>query len=57
MNEGIESLYRLYENAETGFNVSEEICFEPYIKYQSGEMSLEEMIAEADRKLSAYLNE
>ncbi len=57
MNEGVESLYKLYEKAETGFNVSEEICFAPYIKYQSGEMSLEEMTAEADRKLSAYLNE
>lgn len=57
MNEGVESLYKLYENAEIGFNVSEEICFEPYVMYQSGEMTLDEMITEADRKLSAYLNE
>ena len=57
MNEGVESFYKLYENAEIGFNVSKEICFEPYVMYQSGEITLDEMITEADRKLSAYLNE
>ena len=57
MNEGLESLYSLYENAQIGFNVSEEICFEPYVKYHSGQLTLDQMITEADRRLSAYLNE
>ncbi len=51
------SLYEVYSNAQIGFNVSEEICYDSYLKYQSGEISLDDMIAESDRKLAAYLNE
>lgn len=57
MTEGIESLYRLYEDAEIGFNVSDEICFDSYKEYHKGNLSLDQFIAEADRKLSAYRNE
>ncbi len=52
-----DSLYNLYADANIGFNVSEEICYESYVKYHSGEISLDEMVAECDRKMSAYMNE
>ncbi|MGN1423168.1 MAG: hypothetical protein ACI4XA_07320 [Oscillospiraceae bacterium] len=57
MNGGAESLYELYAAAEIGFNVSEEICFDTYKQYQRGDITLDELIAEADRKLSAYMKE
>lgn len=56
-NKGIESAYGIVSNAEIGFNIPEEIWFEPYVRYHKGEISLDEFIAEADRKLSAYRNE
>lgn len=56
-NKGIESVYNIVAAAEIGFNISEEIYFEPYQKYLSGGLTLDEFISEADRKLSAYLNE
>lgn len=43
---------RLYK-----FLISKEIYFEPYLKYLSDDLTLDAFIAEADRKLSAYLNE
>ncbi len=52
-----DSLYNLYADARIGFNISEEICYEAYVKYHGGEISLDEMIVECDRKMSAYLNE
>ena len=56
-NKGIESAYGIVSNAEIGFNIPEEIWFEPYVRYHKGEISLDEFIVEADRKLSAYRNE
>lgn len=56
-NKAIESVYEIVSGAEIGFNISEEIYFESYLQYLSGEISLEEFIDEADRRLSAYLNE
>ena len=56
-NKGIGSVYDIVSGAEVGFNISEEIFFEPYIRYHKGEISLDEFIAEADRKLSAYRGE
>lgn len=56
-NKGIESVYEIVSNAEIGFNISEEIYFESYVKYHKGEITLDEFISESDRKLSAYLNE
>ena len=52
-----DSLYNLYADAKIGFNVSEEICYESYIKYHSGEITIDEMTKECDRKMSAYMNE
>ena len=57
MNKGIGSVYEIVSSAEIGFNISEEIYFEPYISYHRGEITLEDFIAESDRKLTAYLNE
>lgn len=56
-NNGIESAYDIASAAEIGFNISDEIYFEPYIQYHKGEISIDEFISEADRKLSMYLNE
>lgn len=50
-------LYRIYENGELCFNISSEIVFDDYISYCSGNITLEELVRESDRKLSAYLNE
>lgn len=56
-NKGIESVYEIVSAAEIGFNISEEIYLNPYIEYHKGGITLDEFIAEAERKLSAYLNE
>lgn len=56
-NRGIESVYDIVSVAEIGFNISDEIYFEPYLKYLSGGLTLDEFVSEADRRLSAYLNE
>ena len=56
-NSGIQSVYDIVSAAEIGFNISEEIYFEPYLEYLSGGISLDDFISEADRRLSAYLNE
>jgi hypothetical protein len=50
-------LYRIYENGEMCFNVSSEIIFDDYIRYCSDTISLDDLVTEADRKLSAYMNE
>lgn len=50
-------LYSIYENGEICFNVSSEIIFDDYFKFCSGEITLDSLITEADRKYSAYLNE
>ena len=57
MTDGLESLYELYADAEIGFNVSEEICFDIYKQFHQGDITLDELITEADRKLSAYMKE
>ena len=50
-------LYKIYENGRICFNVSSEIIFDDYIRYCSGDTDLDSLITEADRKLTAYLNE
>lgn len=52
-----QSLYDIYENAEIAFNIPYEIYESDFNSYLSGEIDLESFITEADRKLSAYLNE
>ncbi|MCM1333592.1 MAG: hypothetical protein NC084_08790 [Bacteroides sp.] len=56
-NKAIESVYDLASAAEIGFNISDEIYFALYREYHAGALTLDEFIAEADRKLTAYLNE
>lgn len=50
-------LYGIYANGELCFNVSSEIVFDDYIRYCAGNIAPDELVSEADRKLSAYLNE
>lgn len=50
-------LYGIYENGELCFNISSEIAFDDYISYCAGNITLDELVSESDRKLSAYLNE
>ena len=52
-----QSLYEIYENASITFNVSLEIYRNDFESYVRGEIDIEKFISEADRKLSAYLNE
>ncbi len=52
-----QSLYSIYENAEITFNIPEEVYEMDFNSYINGEIDLESFITEADRKLSAYLNE
>lgn len=56
-DKGIGSVYDIVSDANIVFNISEEIYFEPYFRYHRGEITIDEFISEADRKLSAYLNE
>ncbi len=53
----VNDVYRIYENSEICFNISSEIFFDDYQNYCAGSVSLDEFISEADRKLTAYLNE
>ncbi len=53
----VNDVYQIYENSEICFNISGEIFFGDYGNYCAGSISLDEFIAEADRKLSAYMNE
>lgn len=52
-----QSLYAVYENAEITFNVPWSIYYGDFLSYMEGNTELEDFITEADRKLSAYLNE
>ncbi|MCM1298355.1 MAG: hypothetical protein NC203_05700 [Firmicutes bacterium] len=52
-----QSLYSIYENAEITFNIPWDIYYGDFLNYMEGNTELEDFIAEADRKLSAYLNE
>lgn len=53
----LDDLYEIYSNAGIEFNISFEIFRSDFEKYLRSEMSLDEFIAEADRKYSAYHNE
>lgn len=52
-----QSLYAIYENAEITFNIPWDIYYGDFLSYLDGGIELEDFITEADRKLSAYLNE
>ena len=53
----VKDLYGIYSDASICFNISEDIYRQDYEAYLSGSTDLDGFITEADRKLSAYLNE
>lgn len=53
----ISELFDIYRDSEIFFRIPDEILLEPVKQYRQGALNLDELIAEADRKLSAYLNE
>ncbi|MBD5104860.1 MAG: hypothetical protein HDT47_08380 [Ruminococcaceae bacterium] len=53
----INDLYEIYANSSVSFNVSYELYRQDYENYLAGEVTLDECIKEADRKLAAYFNE
>ena len=53
----IEELFEIYRNSEVFFRIPDEILLEPVKQYRTDALSLSDLISEADRKLSAYLNE
>lgn len=52
-----QSLYDVYANSRISFTMPWEIYQDDFESYGKGIIELEDFIAEADRKLSAYLNE
>ena len=50
-------LYEIYENSQITFTMPWEIYQDDFNSYLDGDIDLEQFITEADRKLSAYLNE
>lgn len=52
-----ESLYNIYENGVIDFIKPEEIYWPDLKKYMEGEMALDDMIRESDRRMQVYLNE
>lgn len=53
----ISDIYDIFSGAKVGYAISAEIYKEAFDDYLSGKISLEDFIEEADRRLSAYLNE
>ncbi|MBD5104644.1 MAG: hypothetical protein HDT47_07245 [Ruminococcaceae bacterium] len=52
-----QDLKEVYKNAEVRFSYSNEILLSDFYGYAEGNISLDDFIKEANRKLSAYLNE
>ena len=50
-------IYSIYQNGQICFQIPSEIYAEDFERYCAGEIALDEFITEADRKVSAYLNE
>ena len=53
----VSDIYDIFSCAKVGYAISAEIYKEAFDDYLSGKISLEDFIEEADRRLSAYLNE
>lgn len=51
------SLYSIYENAQVDFCCPKDLYFSEFQQYLNNELSLDDFITEADRKLKVYLNE
>lgn len=52
-----QSLYDIYSDSVVYFEIPSEIYYTDFMKYCADEITLDEFITEADRKLSMYLNE
>lgn len=52
-----QSLYAVYANSNIAFDLPSEIYWSDFERYCANEISLDSFIAEADRKLAAYVNE
>lgn len=50
-------LYDIYSNGIVSFPFSYEIFWDDYLRYHRGEMELEKLIKEIERKVNAYLSE
>ena len=50
-------LHALYQDAVTDFNVSDEVFADDFNKYLNGQITLDQLIKEAGRKLAMYLGE
>jgi hypothetical protein len=53
----MDSLYEIYQNGTISFELPYEVYNEDFARYVAGEMELEDMIEEVDRKLAIYLGE
>lgn len=53
----VKDLYGIYENASISFDIPFEVCRSDYENYLYGNVTLDECIAEMERKLDVYLNE
>jgi hypothetical protein len=53
----MDSLYEIYQNGTISFELPYEVYNEDFARYVAGEMDLEDMIEEVDRKLAIYLGE
>lgn len=53
----ISELFDIYRDSEIFFRIPDEILLEPVKQYLNGDLSLNDLIAESERKLSVYLNE
>ncbi|MGN0619517.1 MAG: hypothetical protein ACI4J7_10915 [Ruminiclostridium sp.] len=56
-SETVKQMINLCSNAQIHFTYPSELYWEDFNKYLAGEISLDEFITEADRKLKVYLNE
>lgn len=51
------SMYDKYRSGIISFEIPREIYYDDFDRYLEGRITIDEFIAEADRKLAAYLNE
>lgn len=52
-----QDLYDIYSNGIVSFPLSQEIFWDDYLSYHNGEMDLDTLIVEIERKVNAYLKE
>lgn len=55
--ECMSDIFGIYKNSHVCFNISEEIIYSDLVRYMSGEITLDELINEGNRKLKTYLGE